>query len=213
MNTASSVEAVGQRLDEILAPPAADLVAEYFDPQGPFAGDTFDTLGSNDWASVDIDDLLAITLLDVNVGPLALRRLLGDQRDGVSRLLAKVKPEVDLWEADNEVLGKAAILWNLLTGLVGVGPVTAGKVLARKRPRLIPIVDSVVEDALQCEAGTYWATIRGCLTEERRRVIEALRPPGIDAAVSTIRLMDVAIWMRCSQGKNAKVVRAKVFER
>jgi hypothetical protein len=47
------------------------LVEAYFDPEGPFAADTFDSIGTNDPAAIGPDDLLAVTYLNVQFGPQA----------------------------------------------------------------------------------------------------------------------------------------------
>ncbi len=69
MDGGSVADEVGRRIDAALSPPAADLVAAYFDPYGPFAGETFDTLGDNPPDQITTDDLLALTLLSVVVPP------------------------------------------------------------------------------------------------------------------------------------------------
>jgi len=87
--------------------------------------------------------------------------------------------------------------------------VTAGKLLARKRPRLIPIYDSVVKQAMG-EPESWWRPLRAVLRDAPDVVdrVEDLRPEAVD--VSTLRLLDVAIWMACSQSKNAKKARSEV---
>jgi hypothetical protein len=44
---------------------------------------------------------------------------------------------------------------------------------------------------------------------DRRAGIEALRPPGVSLAVTTLRLFDVATWMRFSNSENAQAVRSR----
>ena len=187
-----------------MAPPADDWVTEYFKPEGPFAADTFDTIGTNDPYRITSDDLLAVTFLDVALPPPAVRLLLGAQAQHVTDLLGPVPSEIDLWAASEEHLDAAERVWACLDSLPGVGPVTAGKLLARKRPRLVPIVDSVVESLLGWPTDRYWMTFREVLADPAVRAqVEALRPPGIEQQVSTLRLLDVALWMRGSKGRNA----------
>jgi hypothetical protein len=72
----------------------------------------------------------------------------------------------------------------------------AGKILARKRPELIPIVDSVVAGRLACMAGAYWTTFRRVLQIPALRVsIAALKP---DQPV--LRILDTVMWMRWRRG-------------
>ena len=193
------------RLDAALAPPAAELVEAYYELTGPFAAATFDLLGANDPMRITVADLLAVTLLNVLVPAHAVRALLGDEAETISELLAAVPPDVALWDAGDSDLDAATALWGLLEDHAGIGWVTAGKLLSRKRPHMIPVIDSVIERVLRPPSGRFWATLRMALRDESRRAaVEALRPPGLTLEVSTLRLLDVAIWMRHSDGTNAR---------
>lgn len=90
----------------------------------------------------------------------------------------------------------------MLDDLPGVGEVTARKLLARKRPLLIPVVDSVIVEALGCEKNRAWETLREAISDDIQTEAETLRPPG--CRVSTLRLIDTAVWMRCSGGVKAR---------
>lgn len=131
--------------------------------------------------------------------------------DGVEfhELLCAVDPDTDLWSPDRaQSLDAATELWKWLSHYHDVGPVIAGKLMARKRPRLVPIVDKVVTDTLQAPRGTYWDTIAEVLCDKGRRdQVDALRPDGLTDAVTTLRLFDVAIWMLGSLSKPAERVR------
>jgi hypothetical protein len=143
----------------------------------------------------------------VVVKPLAVRQILGPDRAEITSLLHAVPTDVDLWNASDSDLAHADEAWQFFRRYDGIDEVIAGKVLARKRPRLIPIIDAVVIDALQAPANSYWATYREVLTEERRGGIEKLRPPSVPDSITTLRILDVALWMRYSGGTNAKAVR------
>jgi hypothetical protein len=203
---------VADRIDEVLAlPQAVALVEEYFDRDGPFAADTFDALRPNSRNAFGVDDLLAVTFLGVVVPPLAARRILGADAPHLTARLTAIRSDVDLWDdAADDSLAAAHALWDDLDAYSSVGEVIAGKLLARKRPRLVPIVDSVVAKALGAERGTYWETMRHCLADPgRRQRIEDLRPPHLaPSSVTTLRLLDVALWMRYSEGKYARKRRA-----
>lgn len=201
---------VGRRIDELLAEPTRDLVREYFDHEGPFAADTFETLGQNPPSDISNDDLLAVTTLDVQLTASALRQLLHKRSDEARRLLADIPGDVDLWEATDDALLAAAAFWEFLRSLPGVDWVIAGKLGARKRPRLIPVLDSVTMPMLGAPAGNAWAMIGRSLSDESRRErIEGLRPADISSDVSLIRLLDVALWMRGSESRNARNVRVR----
>lgn len=148
------------RLDAALVPPAAELVAAYFDPAGPFAADTFDGLGVNHPTAVMNDDLLALTMLDVRLPPQATRALLGPAASTVSRLLAEVPIGTALWDATDDHLDAATATWEALRFQPGIDWVIAGKLLARKRPLLIPVFDSVIKEALQPAVEGFWRSLR-----------------------------------------------------
>jgi Family of unknown function (DUF6308) len=99
--------------------------------------------------------LLAVTMLDVRVPPLAVRQLLCGEANEISLLLADVPASVPLWRATDAVLSNASKVWELLRNHRGIDWVTAGKLLARKRPMLIPVYDSVIKGALR-PSGSFW---------------------------------------------------------
>lgn len=190
------------------------VLAAYFEPCGPFAASTFDSLGVED-AGYEPDrllpvDLLAVTLLDVSVPPRAVRQWLGEQADEIGALLAAI-PDVDLWSDDADwALGTAEQLHRLLRQAKGVKWVRAGKLMARKRPRLIPVYDSVVQ-AWMGAPKQFWRPLRAVLRDEPELVqrIEVLRPADAEP-VSTLRLIDAAVWMLGGGGRNARKARSRV---
>jgi hypothetical protein len=78
----------------------------------------------------------------------------------------------------------------------GVGSTIAGKVMARKRPELIPIVDDVVAGRLGCVNGTYWTTFRQVLQDHDRRV----RIASLGSHVPVLRVLDTLMWMQWKRG-------------
>ncbi len=201
------------RVEATIASPTSDLLETFFDHTGPFAGTTFDDLPDNPSDRFTPSDLVAATLLDMRFTPRAVRAILHDQARQLGQLLSAVPDDVDLWSATDEQLAPAYTLYRALRAggsLKGVGPTTASKLMARKRPRLIPIVDSVVRNALEFETDE-WVELRSALREpglvDR---IEALRPASVPSPVSTLRLLDAAVWMRYSQGRAARAARSKV---
>ena len=204
----AAAQPIGERIDVALDLHAAALVKAYFDPGGPFAGATFDTLGDNEPDHVGADDLLAVTLLDVRVPALVVRRVLDQDQPAIGAAIGAIPDSVDLWDATDEELAPALAAWDRLTAYHGVGPVIAGKLLARKRPRLVPIFDSVVGAVVNAPQGEYWVTLRSCLANNHRHVrLGELRPAGLSPKVSNLRIFDVITWMRFSRGRNARACR------
>jgi hypothetical protein len=198
---------LGLRIAEVVSAPAGELLLAYFDPDGPFAGSTFDDLPENPKGEFCASDLVAASLLDVRFGPRAVRPLLAAGPNSISKHLNDIPDHIDLWDATEDDLAPAYELWNAVIELDGVGPTRASKLLARKRPRLIPIEDSVIRKALPLGKDS-WASLRSALRDEHvRKYIEDIRPPGIATTISTLRLLDAATWMRHSNSRAAKKAR------
>jgi hypothetical protein len=204
------------RTDRIVGHSAAsDLVAAFFDQDGPFDGELVHTLPCNLSNEITLQDLYAITLLDVKVWPRGVRSLLydADVREEIGTLLEAVPVDEDIWEGTTD-FGRTApayLLWGRLQSFSGVAEVTASKILCRKRPRLLPIVDTVVTEMVNAPRLTYWTFFRTYLADDdRRKSVEQLRPKGLDRRVPTLRLLDVAIWMTGSNGQAAKNVRSRL---
>lgn len=194
-----------------VAPPANELLAAYYDPQGPFAGATFDMLPNNDPDSFTPEDIVAASLLDVRFTPLAVRALLDPAGEPAIKLSA-IRSDVQLWDEDaEEALGEANDAWRVLRKVDGVGPTRASKLLARKRPGLIPIVDSVIRNALPSLEPDSWEAFRTALRSgDLRNEVLAARPENAPNDTTILRLIDVAVWMRCSGSRNARRVRERV---
>ncbi len=203
----------------VTAPGTAALVQTFYEESGPFAGSLYDSLGHNPANQLVSDDLLAVTLLDVGFRPRAVRALLeqGQPEGRLGRLLAAVPSDVTLWDATTGELDAASALWREIRiqtrkarVLSGVGPTKRSKLLARKRPDLVPIVDSVIRAALAPHLDREtWEPLREALGDpDLRNHIESLRPGRGAAQVSLLRLLDTVIWMWCSNGRDAKRARA-----
>ena len=182
-------------------------VAIYFS-EPIFAGMTFSELGRNPSDEITADDLLAVSLLDITWRPEVVRILLGRHRQQFSGMLAAIPQEVDLWDASDDVASHIDVLWDALTAIDGIGTASATKLLARKRPRLCPISDSVVIKAVDVP-GRTWDVLR-CLLRDpaARAAIEALRP-AIAAQASLLRILDVALWVSHSGSAAAQWVRER----
>lgn len=154
---------------------------------------TRDSHGNNPRDQIVADDLLAVTLLDVRWTPLAVRRLLCDHADEVSKLLLEVDDKTEIWAPDSRnQLDAAEPLWELLYRLPGMRDTRASKLLARKRPRLIPITDSIIVSAVGTPGHT-WETVRHWFQDDRFcEAVEPLRPGNMER-VSLLRIFEIAI--------------------
>jgi hypothetical protein len=206
MVEAVAVDSLRRQIRSEVAAPAEELAAAFFDLEGPFAATTFDELPNNRRDGFTSEDLLAVSLLDVRFEPRAVRALI---KSGSERWtpLRDIPNDRDLWDATDDDLRNANALWDQVIALPGVGPTKTSKLLARKRPRLIPIVDRIIRNALPLGEDA-WESLRAALQDERLRAeIEEIRPAGLPDTVSTLRLLDVVVWMRHSESRNARLAR------
>ncbi len=150
------------------------------------------------------DDLVAVTLLAVDVpGDVALLLMEGPLGPAISSHLAQIPADVSIDEPEAMRLlamdSPASAAWDLLEEPDGMGWVTTGKLLARKRPKLLPVYDRVVRCAYgQPQDAWVWlvgmfATDNGILNE---RLLAARAAAGVPQKVSALRVLDVIVWMR-----------------
>ncbi|GAA3232304.1 hypothetical protein GCM10010532_068280 [Dactylosporangium siamense] len=175
----------------------------------PFTGGRFELLagGGDRAASCDVitaDDLIAVEMLSVQVPPrIALDLLEGNLGNEVARALHEIPLDAALGigDADKRVAdgSPADTAWRLLTNCDGIGWVTAGKLLARKRPKLIPVYDDVV----RCAYGAptkFWHWLDAKLRERdgvlAQRLAELRGEAGLPREISALRILDVTFWMR-----------------
>ncbi|MFD4443731.1 DUF6308 family protein [Nocardia sp. NPDC058519] len=191
---------------------AAALLRTYFcdvdaDGSPRYPGAVFERLGGGGDRSEIADvftaeDVVAVTLLSVRVPGSAAIRMLERDHDGLNSLLGLIPADVDLVDAEIDILDEgspADRLWRALRS-VGVGPVTTSKLLARKRPKLLPVIDSVVKQVLDHpDRQSYWMALRSALREDERALVEILAAARTDAGlgedISLIRCFDVVVWM------------------
>jgi|HubBroStandDraft_5_1064220.scaffolds.fasta_scaffold13752_3 hypothetical protein len=204
--TDEAVRAAAQRLRaDLTADGLGRAVAAYYTTPA-FAGMTFSNLGRNPADEITSDDLLAVTLLDIVWRPQVVRILLGSQQQELSRMLAAIPADLDLWHAPDEVSKHIDAIWDALLAIDGIGTASATKLLARKRPRLCPISDSVVIKAVGVP-GRTWDVLR-CLLQDPAALaqVEALRPAAA-AEASLLRILDVILWISHSDSAAARWVR------
>jgi len=191
--------------------PAAELLSTYFqtlldDGVPRFSGAMFETLaGSGDAPEVanvfTAEDLVAVSLLSVDVPGTAALRILGSRAENLGGLLERIPSDRELRDAADSEIGEASPaeeLWRAVRES-GVGPVTTSKLLARKRPKLLPVIDTVVKEILGHPAkANFWLTLRAQLNVDGGRLHDHLLAVREEAGVrhiSVIRCFDVVVWM------------------
>ena len=195
---------VRRAIENVVNSKGAELISAYYDESGPFAGRLFDELPNNDRGRFTADDLVAASMLDVRFDPRAVRALLVEPT-AVNARLQELGDDRPMWETED--LSAAQALWKTLRS-VPIGPTRTSKLLARKRPHMLPILDSVISQHLCLDdVEDRWVLLREALSDAAlRESIDAMAPSGV-ARPSTLRLLDVAVWMRHSESTNARRVR------
>lgn len=202
---------------------AAGLLTTYYRRLGDglpaYAGSYF-----NSWAgggdsrdnagTITADDLIAVSFLSVDVPGEAAIGILDTHNAKISGLLGRIPVDRDLADVSPaefpEMYGEnsaAVKLWQVIrgsdTGRWGIGPTKASKIMARKRPRLIPIYDSVVAPLMGLkDSDNQWAAWHGAFLEDpslserlgRIRVMSGIKDP-----IPDIRVMDIVLWMHGKQ--------------
>ena len=186
---------------------ALDLLRCYYGRGGAHAHRPYDGAWFDSWdssgdraASSDrftADDVVAVTFLSVSVPPRAVIELLHRQSADFTALLQDLGPDRDL-ASETDAFDDDWVGWKLherLAGLQGVGATTASKLLARKRPRLRPIYDSQVAEAV--DSHNIWEPLRAALQVDdlHARLLRLRDSAGLGESVSAIRVFDVVTWM------------------
>ncbi|MFY1615888.1 DUF6308 family protein [Micromonospora sp. WMMD736] len=203
LNALEDIERAGRRL------------ARYYDPTGKFAGGTFLTVTPNDPGQITAADLFAVTLLSIQLRPAAARRVLHDEqhREAIRRRFAAVPENADLTGADAVTLNDASALYEDVKRALASPRsaksdpwVTASKLCARKRPRLLPVRDKKVRELLGILPGSDhrhdWlihrelmrdSEIHGLLNDARASATtrEGTR---VDIQDPSLRVLDVVLW-------------------
>ena len=205
------------KLPVILEPENSDLAvalqADYFSPPdgrgSDFTGAYFSHIG-REWNEpkyhnrITASDIVAVSTLDVEIPPAAAISLLGVDTESVEELLAQIPVDLDLWNAGDEHIGAkspAWALWRHLRRYPGVGQTRASKLMARKRPRLIPIYDTIVGAELGLrDSGGHWQLMRdltrcGGATPLNLHLTALGQRAGLNMnRITPLRVFDVAVW-------------------
>lgn len=203
---------MAERLLDRLGDGAEDFLASYFEK---YAGAYFETFGRNDPGRITSDDVIALTTLSISVGvssngfrpehAIAFE----SRRDELADLLAQIPPELEISEVDEDQASELLAwddspvrrLYDFIRHNEGdrihPGRVATYKLLARKRPALLAVRDSVVEKALDhVKPNDWWLPWWNVMQDARvRERLVTLRQPYADRA-SLLRIADIVVWMR-----------------
>lgn len=176
-----------------------------------YTGRAFDGLaGQGPFDRFTGSDLYACALLSAEIDPTAGARILDQDAGRCSELLGRIPIDVSIRTARaSEVLAErspAAELYRHLRAIKSIGPTRASKLLAVKRPGLIPIRDSFIEKALGAASSTQWwqPMLEAWADPGLGEAVDALRERAADAVpdqVTDLRLLDVATWLSVEASK------------
>ncbi len=192
---------------------AVDVLKTYYRPGLYFTGSAFDRMiAVSPTDRYTADDIVAVSMLSVQVPPTAAVRLL---EGAVNDLLQAVPAGASLWTNPGllDEGGAAWALWDSVRGLEGVGPVTTSKLLAAKRPNLVPVFDRYVSEGLHT-GPSFWRfwqdVVRGTVVagkESLQSLVHTARErAAVPAYVSDLRVVDVVVWMIERHGTPADLV-------
>jgi hypothetical protein len=174
-------------------------------PGEEFSGRWFEKfVGMGDPNRFDPADVLAVEALSVKVAPESAAKLLITEAARFNDLLQRIPSDRDMWQVDGSIFDSGSAAQNLHTALDdlwGIGGVIAGKLMAAKRPRLIPILDSGVERVLKPAKGRFWGTMYDQISDQGRRQKIAEVCATAPSEVSLLRRIDVALWMHATHNK------------
>ncbi|WP_139346535.1 DUF6308 family protein [Sinomonas mesophila] len=164
-----------------------------FDPSG------MRTASTNTFTS---DDLIACSLLSSPIGGGAAVSLLQGRRREFEVLLEQIGPDRDFITLDTTEGSEFApvrALYTALCSLPRIGQTHATKLLARKRPRLVPIIDQVILEAVFNGAPRQWQLLHEEFRAEDNalwnRLIRLREAAGLGVEVPIMRVFDVLAWM------------------
>jgi hypothetical protein len=175
-----------------------DLTSYFGGGEDRFTGRWFDEFAAiGDPNRFEASDLLAVEAVSVQVPPETAAALLITDSEQFNALLRRIPRERDIWEVrrlDVNVGSPADNLHQALVGLDDVGWVVAGKLLAAKRPRLLPILDNEVNNFLKPPKEMFWVSMYDELADTTRRNVIAEVCRVAPGHVSLLRRIDVALW-------------------
>ncbi len=145
---------------------------------------------------LDGSEIAAATCLSLQFDYVKVESLM-DRAQEVSDLFRSIPCDISLWDADESLIRSGfplSRLYELINGIDGFGPAYTSKLLAAKRPHLVPIRDSAVSNLLGNPHDwwqPWWETMQDV---DFRRLLRQLRSEVGLQHVSLLRIVDVALW-------------------
>ncbi|MGA5650098.1 DUF6308 family protein [Streptomyces seoulensis] len=155
---------------------------------------------------------MAVQMLSVRVpAEAALELLEGETGRSLSELLRRIPVDVDMVHVDAAELDRGSVAhqaWKLLRTVDDIGWVKAGKLLARKRPRLLPVYDNVVK-CLLGSPSHFWLPLHTALRADgnalHHTLLDLRKRAGVPETVSALRVCDIVLWMaHCEDHRSSR---------
>ncbi len=178
---------------------------------GGYTGAAFDIYGENDPTRITSDDLIALSMLSIQIreqSTSALRPssiLIIDSLAGrIAELLGEVPADRDLHTLTESEFDRwlgpespGDELYWLLRNEASIPRVAVHKLVARKRLSLMPIRDTVVQAALGQKADPWWRPWWETLAGDPEVVarLGAIRQRSGAVHLSLLRVADIVVWM------------------
>ena len=173
-----------------------------------FTGSSFEQFIDPFSHVITTSDIVAVSMLRVEVPATAARWLLQEGNLGVQRELSQIRLGIHICDADADLSqdSPAFRFWKLLYSCHGMGEVTTSKLMAAKRPDLFPIYDQHVAGALGIPDNRYWKPWQDFMrSDSGKAAVEIVRAIATElgiAGVSDLRLLDIIIWMQAHGHKS-----------
>lgn len=175
-----------------------------------WAGAKFDVVGADPVPNSFSDaDFVAVTMLSMSISwtrrrGITPRRILSlrQMEEKTAALLGDVDARKELHTLTHDEYvkvfgpnGTVRELFNLLASELKLGEVAAHKLLARKRPRLVPIRDSKAEKVLGRPDSWWQSWHEAVRTPEVMATLKFLNGLPGNAHLSLLRVADIVVWM------------------
>lgn len=174
-----------------------------------YTGSWFSRLSDSDPNRITACDFTAVTTLGVSIPTSTVIWLLNDGAQEATRLLTAVPQTRCIWDPSAD-LSSAGDMWKLWSHVRsggwpnhvgGMGRTKTSKLLAAKRPHLVPVHDSRVQAGLFGAApANYWDPWQRWFAGApgvalRDLALDVRQEAGVGADISVLRIVDIVIWM------------------